>query len=306
MKDERRRGPIVGVGAAALAVPLAGALLFGATGEARAPRLVVHATPSRPKQGALVVLSVRSSRPLSELRIAGKPARAPLERGSNGMAFHGLVGIDLARAPGNLSLGFEGTETDGSAFSGSYTLRVVSGRFPSEPLRVAPEFVEPPADALPRIDAERERVASLWKAPEQPRRWAGPFRLPVEGALRDNFGARRVFNGRPRSPHNGVDFPAPAGTPVRAPAPARVALAEELYFSGGTVILDHGGGLFTSYFHLSRLEVAEGELVREGQEIGAVGSTGRVTGPHLHWSARLEGARVNPLFLLRLPSWPLP
>jgi murein DD-endopeptidase MepM/ murein hydrolase activator NlpD len=306
MKDEPRRGPVIGVGAAALAVSLAGALLSGATGKAGAPRLAIDATPSRPKQGALVVLSVRSSRPLSELRLSGKEARASLERGSNGRTFRGLVGIDLARAPGNLSLGFEGTEIDGSAFSVTYILAVVSGRFPSEPLRVAPEFVEPPPDALPRIEEERERVASLWKAPPQPRRWAGPFRLPVEGSLRDNFGARRVFNGQPRSPHNGVDFPAPAGTPVRAPAPGRVALAEELYFSGGTVILDHGGGLFTSYFHLSRLEVAEGELVRDGQEIGAVGSTGRVTGPHLHWSARLEGARVNPLFLLRLPSWPLP
>jgi len=252
------------------------------------------------------VLTVRSSRPLSQLRIAGKEAQAPLERASDGRVFHGLFGIDLARKPGNLSLVLDGTEIDGSAFSVTRVMRVLSGRFPSEPLRVAPEFVEPPAEALPRIDAERERVASIWREPVGPRHWAGPFRLPVEGSLRDNFGARRVFNGQPRSPHNGVDFPAPAGTPVRAPAPGRVALAEELYFSGGTVILDHGGGLFTSYFHLSRLDVAAGVLVRDGQEIGAVGSTGRVTGPHLHWSARLEGARINPLSLLHLPSWPLP
>ena len=93
---------------------------------------------------------------------------------------------------------------------------------------------------------------------------------------------------------------------MRAPAPGRVVLAEELYFSGGTVILDHGAGLFTSYFHLSRIDVRPGDRVETGAALGAVGATGRVTGPHLHWSARLGSARINPLALERLPPWPAP
>jgi murein DD-endopeptidase MepM/ murein hydrolase activator NlpD len=92
---------------------------------------------------------------------------------------------------------------------------------------------------------------------------------------------------------------------VRAPGPARVALADELYFSGGTVILDHGAGLFTMYFHLSRIDVKPGDVVPPGRQIGAVGATGRATGPHLHWGARLDRARINPLGLLELPAWPL-
>ena len=155
-------------------------------------------------------------------------------------------------------------------------------------------------------EPEKARVARVWKTGDRERRWTGPFGLPLEKtAARDNFGARRILNGQKRAPHNGVDFSAPVGTPVEAPAPGRVALAEDLYFSGGTVILDHGGGLFTSYFHLSKIDVAEGDVVEPGRRLGAVGATGRVTGPHLHWSARLAGARINPLSLRRLPEWPL-
>jgi murein DD-endopeptidase MepM/ murein hydrolase activator NlpD len=102
-----------------------------------------------------------------------------------------------------------------------------------------------------------------------------------------------------------VDLAAASGAPVAAPAGAVVALADELYFSGGTVILDHGGGLFTTYFHLSRLDVKTGDRVGAGDALGAVGATGRATGPHLHWGARLNRARVNPLDLLTLPRWPV-
>jgi murein DD-endopeptidase MepM/ murein hydrolase activator NlpD len=146
----------------------------------------------------------------------------------------------------------------------------------------------------------------VWDSGDAGRRWDLPFHLPVAALARDNFGSRRVFNGKPRSSHEGMDLAAPAGAPVAAPGPGRVALAEELYFSGGTVILDHGAGLFTLYFHLTRLDVKTGQTVGEGQTIGAVGATGRATGPHLHWGARVNRARVNPLGLLKLPPWPLP
>jgi murein DD-endopeptidase MepM/ murein hydrolase activator NlpD len=109
-----------------------------------------------------------------------------------------------------------------------------------------------------------------------------------------------VFNGEARSPHSGTDFLSPSGTPVKAPNAGRVVGARDLYFSGNSVIIDHGLGLFSFFAHLSRLEVAEGERVKTGQVIGLVGATGRVTGAHLHWTLRVGGARVDPLALLAL------
>jgi murein DD-endopeptidase MepM/ murein hydrolase activator NlpD len=169
---------------------------------------------------------------------------------------------------------------------------------------VAPAYVEPPAEELERIAEEREKVKRVWDSAESERQFARAFRLPVAARANASFGVRRVFNGQPRSSHDGVDLPGPEGEPVVAPAAAVVALADELYFSGGTVILDHGSGLFTTYFHLSRIDVEAGEAVGPGQRIGSVGATGRATGPHLHWGARLHRARVNPLDLLQLPEWP--
>ena len=269
-------------------------------------RLVVRATPPEGRPGALIALSIRSPLRLASLRVAGTGAVARIEPDPSGRTFRGLLAIDLAREPGRIVLSIDGEDEDGGSLSTTWTLRVRPRKFRLEKLRVDPSLVEPPPDALPRIEAERERVASIWKAPDERRRWTKPFGSPVAAPPSGNFGVRRIFNGQERSRHTGVDFPAASGTPVVAPAPGRVALAEELYFSGGTIILDHGGGLFTSYFHLSRLDVARGDDVRAGQRLGAVGATGRATGPHLHWSARLEDARIDPLGLERLPSWPAP
>ena len=272
---------------------------------ARPPVLAVEASQADPKQGGLVVLVIRSDRPLETLGVADGGRGVWLEREPGGSVFRGLAGVDLEAEPGPWTLRLAGVDAGGRRFSDTHTLRIVSGRFAVEPLRVDSKYVEPPPSAARRIRAEREKVAAVWSRPDRVRRWTGPFRDPVEAALRDNFGVRRVFNGQPRAPHNGVDFAAPTGTPVAAPAPGRVALAAVLYYSGGTVILDHGGGLFTTYFHLSRIDVKSGKSVETGVRLGAVGATGRVTGPHLHWGARLEGARINPLDLKSLPAWPL-
>jgi len=131
-----------------------------------------------------------------------------------------------------------------------------------------------------------------------PRHWSGGFRTPLSVRPNSNFGTRSVFNGQPRNPHAGVDFAAPAGTPVAAPNGGIVALAESLYFTGNTVILDHGLGLYSLYAHLSRLDVVPGRSVAAGDIVGLLGATGRVTGPHLHWAIRLNGARVDPLSLV--------
>jgi murein DD-endopeptidase MepM/ murein hydrolase activator NlpD len=274
------------------------------TASSAPPKLTVRATPPKGRPGAIIALSIRSDRRLRALDLSGVGSAARLEPDGSGRAYRGLLGIDLDRKPGAMAFSLTGTDEDGRAFSILWSLRVESGRFPVERLKVDPAMVEPPADALPRIEAEHKRTADVWAHPDERRRWTAPFAAPVDAVPQANFGVRRVYNGQEKSRHGGVDYRAASGTAVEAPAAGRVALAAELYFSGGTVILDHGAGLFTSYFHLSRIDVAEGELVEEGKILGAVGATGRVTGPHLHWSARFGAARINPLDLRRLPEWP--
>ncbi len=222
---------------------------------------------------------------------------------ANGRLFRALWGFDFESAVGPRRVRVETAGLCGDEHQARWDPRVRSGRFPEQRLTVDPAYVEPPPSELERIQEDKEKVARVWAASGASRLWDGPFRLPVAAPLRENFGARRLFNGKPRSRHGGVDLAAVSGAPVTAPAEAVVALADELYFSGGTVILDHGGGLFTTYFHLSRIDVKAGDRVGAGDRLGAVGATGRATGPHLHWGARLNRARVNPLDLLKLPRW---
>lgn len=177
-------------------------------------------------------------------------------------------------------------------------VRVGAYPYPIQRLEVEEKYVEPPPAERARIAREAARVAALW-ALETPRRFALPLApplAPLPGSSR--FGARRVFNGQPRSPHSGADYAAAPGTPVRAVADGRVALAEEQYFAGRAVYIDHGDGLLSMAFHLSEILVGPGEEVRRGQEIGRSGATGRVTGPHLHFGVRWHGARVDPALLL--------
>jgi murein DD-endopeptidase MepM/ murein hydrolase activator NlpD len=180
----------------------------------------------------------------------------------------------------------------------SRKVRVADYPYPTQELKVEEKYVAPPQEALERIAAERRRVVALF-ALETPRRFTLPLapplaRLPTSA----RFGARRVFNGESRNPHSGADYSAAPGTLVFAPADGRVALAEEQYFAGKAVYLDHGDGLLSMSFHLSELRVATGDEVVRGQPIGKVGATGRVTGPHLHFGLRWHGARVDPDLLV--------
>ena len=162
-----------------------------------------------------------------------------------------------------------------------------------------PRQVTPPAEVLARIRSEQARVG---RARAQQRRHAdfvAGFRWPVEGPITGVYGSQRVLNGQPRQPHYGVDIGVPTGTMVVAPSPGLVTLADDdLYFSGGTLIIDHGYGLSSSFLHLSEILVAEGEYVAQGQAIAKVGATGRVTGPHLDWRMNLGNVRVDPVLVL--------
>jgi murein DD-endopeptidase MepM/ murein hydrolase activator NlpD len=268
------------------------------------PGLILEVSAARPKQGQIVLVSVRSGAPLARATLRDGEREIAMELDAGGRVFRALLGIDFESEVGRRELRVEAVGTGDEIHRASKALDVRSGRFKTQNLDVAPAYVEPPEEEQPRIAADREKVSRVWAEADTARRFEKAFRLPVASRGYGSFGVRRVFNGKPRSPHDGVDLPAPQGEPVVAPAAAVVALADELYFSGGTVILDHGSGLFTTYFHLSRIDVEAGEAVEPGQRIGTVGATGRATGPHLHWGARLHRARVNPLDLLQLPEWP--
>lgn len=263
--------------------------------------LSVSAAPKTVSQGGVTEVRVESDAPLAGVVLVDGDRRVPLERDASGRTFRGLFGVDLDAKPGERELVFE--SEDGSARTAVKT-RVLKGSFRVQKLSVDPKFVEVPPEEKERVKADGERVKAAYRSAEAGRRWS-TFVRPVAYAG-TNFGSRRVYNGRTQSFHAGLDMPAPAGTPVAAAANGRVALAGDLYFSGGTVLLDHGGGLFTQYMHLSRVDVKDGDVVTKGTVVGLVGATGRVTGPHLHWGARWNGARVSPLGLLALPAWPAP
>jgi murein DD-endopeptidase MepM/ murein hydrolase activator NlpD len=212
-----------------------------------------------------------------------------------------LVGVDLDVKPGTSHVTVEA-----GAARAAYDLVIVPRLFRTRRLTVNEAFVTPPASEQARIDREAALLAGVWRSPAAERLWTAPFVRPVPQEANSAFGTRSIFNGKPRNSHGGADFLSPAGTPIHAPNAGRVAVARDLYFSGNTVIVDHGLGLFSMLAHMSAIEVREGDAVTAGQILGRVGATGRVTGPHLHWAVRASGARVDPLSLLALLGTPAP
>jgi len=170
--------------------------------------------------------------------------------------------------------------------------------FRTRRLTVDPGFVTPPPSAEAQIEADRKLLAHTWASSAGERLWSSPFVRPVQDAANSAFGTRSIFNGQPRNAHGGADFLSPAGTAVHAPNAGRVLVAREMYYSGNTVVIDHGLELFSMFAHLSAFDTREGDRVEAGAVVGRVGATGRVTGPHLHWAVRANGARVDPLSLL--------
>ena len=213
--------------------------------------------------------------------------------------FRAYAGIDIEAHPGAQQLHIEGQLPDGKPVTCAAPFTIRTGHYRVEKLTVAEEFVRPPPDEAARVKEEGERLHAIYEQASPERLWTGAFRFPLAGPRRGgNFGTRRVLNGEQRAPHSGLDIPAASGTPVRATQNGRVALAEPLYLSGDTVVIDHGLGLYSLYFHLSEIDVKQGDDVSAGALIGRVGATGRVTGPHLHWGLIVNEAKVNPLEIL--------
>ena len=164
---------------------------------------------------------------------------------------------------------------------------------------VPPATVEPPPQIAARIEREQAMVTAARERDDDRSDFARPFVWPVQGRISGRFGNQRIYNGTPKSPHSGMDVAAASGTPVLAPAGGIVTFAApDLYLTGGTVLLDHGHGVSSNFLHLSRIDVKVGERVTQGQRIGAVGATGRATGPHLHWGMNWFDVRIDPLLVL--------
>ncbi len=270
----------------------------------------VELTLSAPvaEQGTLLLAKMKSAKPLEEVSGRWNERAVPFwqdrgreQPGSSADVRKALLGVDLEKPAGKYEFTVTGQLQSGERMNCRTAVEVRVGHFATENLTVKKQFVEPNPEQEARAEAETKRLREIYERVAPERLWDGPFRLPLDGEFKgSNFGKRRVLNGHPGSPHGGVDFPAPTGTPVHAAQKGRVVLAEELFFSGNTVLVDHGLGIYTFYCHFSEIDVKVGDEVEAGTVLGKVGATGRVTGPHLHWGLQVERARVNALEIVRL------
>ena len=215
--------------------------------------------------------------------------------------YGGLIGIDLADGPAQEELKVQVLEGSKARTVRRYRLKVHRAKFGVQQLTLPRESVDLDEETLQRVEAEQQQMIENLSGVTAKKLWRGQFMIPVEGKMAGTFGLKRVINGQARNPHSGEDIYAPEGTEIAASNDGIVKLTGDFFFSGKSIVVDHGLGLFTTYFHLSEVWVKEGQQVSKGQTIGRVGATGRATGPHLHWGMRINGARVNPLSLMKLP-----
>jgi murein DD-endopeptidase MepM/ murein hydrolase activator NlpD len=237
-------------------------------------------------EGAVVEGSV-GDRPLSFFPYAG--------------GWAALAGFDLDTKPGLQEWRVAAQVSGEPALTVRGRVKVRGRGFPVQRLRLPTGMVDLDPEIERRAESEIATLHTLYRTISPERLWRGRFTRPVAGAdPGTGFGARRIINGQRRAPHGGIDYAAPRGTAVVAANDGRVALVADYFFPGRLVVIDHGLGLYTLYFHLDEVRIAAGEPVSRGQLIGAVGSTGRATGPHLHFGAHLGGARIDPSALLAL------
>ncbi|MBN2494802.1 MAG: M23 family metallopeptidase [Deltaproteobacteria bacterium] len=271
----------------------------GAAGQPALPELALGAVPPDPQRGQVILFELEGARPGD--RVGGAFLGRSLRFFVDGRGrVRALAAVNLEDPTGMTPAAIRLESPEGETRTLSRPIRVRPGRFERQELRVDPRYVRPPASARERIQRERTEMRRLFEAAPTPRAWRGSFVWPREDEITSPFGLRRLFNDELASRHWGLDIDGRRGSPVEAIGAGRVVMCAKRYYSGGTVVIDHGLRLFSLYFHLSAIEVAEGQAVRKGQRIGRVGRSGRATGPHLHVGTKVEDVSFDPVSLFDL------
>jgi murein DD-endopeptidase MepM/ murein hydrolase activator NlpD len=271
---------------------------------ASAASWTVHAQPARLVNGAPVLFQVKPPAKLDSLTGTWLTHELIFSYDSRVKTWFALAGVTFETAPGEYTLTLTGRRTATSTpLTFTRTFAVARAQYPKikVELSVEKKFTEPSPEQQAQIAEGVKIKQDYFSRGTADREWDGNFSAPANAAISDVYGSQRIFNGKAQREHQGLDYRVPTGTPVAAMNSGTVLLARFLYFEGNCVVIDHGQGLLTLYFHLSEIKVKEGDPVKRGQEIGLSGGTGRATGPHLHVAVRWQGAYLDPARLLQLP-----
>lgn len=250
--------------------------------------------------GEVIVVAIKDDPSVKDAWIRFLGRRYPMGKGETSSVLLAFIGLDLGLKQGSYEMEIFIDKVLGEREYIKKQIFIFAKEFPLKKLWVDEKFVTPPPEFNERIRREREIIKVIYGITTEQWLGKGFFILPSSGEAVPNFGERRIFNNKPRSPHRGIDIKVPYGTPVKASNSGRVVLASDLYFAGKTVIIDHGMSVFTMYCHFSKFRVKRGKLVKKGEIIGEIGATGRVTGPHLHWGVKVSGISVDPFSILSL------
>lgn len=247
--------------------------------------------------GGLFLVSVESASPIQSIH--GEFQNHQISFYPNKNKYSALVGVEYATPAGEVAFTLTIQQASGTEKT-ELPIVIKAKEFASEALQVPPRTIAPTKKDLVQIKRDIAALKTVYarRTPEQ--FWDPPALLPVENIITSQYGTFRVYNRHKLNPHLGTDFRAPSGTPVIAPMSGYVALARKLFFTGYTVILDHGYGLFTVYGHLSELKAKEGRPLKKGELLGLSGATGRASGPHLHWGVNLHGTKIDPVEMIQL------
>jgi len=265
---------------------------------ARKGYLKIELEPDIFVPGQVIVVTVTGEQGIKRVSGRFRDKEVYFQRDEGANKYRALLGLGLRIKPGEYRLEIEAELRDAQAQKEYRDIPVSRKVFALQRLTLLYPLSE--KDLL-RVNREKVRLDKIWRKETRKRLWNGGFIKPLAGEWGSGFGLRRMINDEPRSPHTGVDIIASEGSPVRAANSGRVVLTDELFFSGNSIVIDHGQGLYTMYFHLSKFLVKVGQKVAKGDIIGLVGSTGRASGPHLHWGVRLQETRVDPISLMSLP-----
>ena len=262
---------------------------------------LVLAAPSRIGVGQPFLVRLTSDKPLDSVSIhwQGKEVVPSISVWNNRHVALAMLGSDVLNAkPGKEDLSVIAS-IDGKENTFRRTVVITPVNYPKQELTLPEKMVTPPTEVYDRIKADRVAVAKAKNTVTPTRLWRLPFERPVEGKITSLYGLRRILNGKPKNPHRGLDFRSPMGNPVKSCADGVVILVGDHYYAGNSVYVDHGNGVVSMYFHLSKPIVKEGDKVQRGQAVGLSGMSGRATGPHLHWSVSVLGRLVDPEPLLK-------